>query len=363
MPTPTTFPPSGLDRATGLMGLPGTPQPANSIKQVIATVDTVPGTFFEEMPDSPQFDFGEQGTVRHTFECDWAITFQNLIPLIQRGQIFLDSFQNYSKIINTTVHYMPGNRCHIEITAEGLNWGIPPDEFSIEPMEINPDIFKHPRYNYGPGGANLASGYGLTAQEKGLIRWTLAQNSITAYDAYQNIFSSNGAQMAGGNVDWTNGVVGNTIPKRMAWEIIQKSWRGEDTFYLPALVVTYSSFYYNPVQVCPGGFIDDPTNSIFGPSIPYFFWSRNGTNDHASNNNILQAPEGRLNNLFSNGVTYLRKCDSVTYQRTWFKLTQTWVGAPTGPSDGTSTYIYWDPDLYAIPTTPIGPLPNPKTMM
>jgi len=360
---PTTFPPSGLDRATGTGGLPGTPNPANAIAQQIATTFNGVGTFFEEEGGSPQFNFGEQGTVRHVFWCDQANTFPQMIPLIQRGQVYTDSQGDISKVLDTTVSFFKPNLARIEITCEGLNWGVPPDEFSAEPQEINPDIMKHPRYNYGPAGANLSSGYGLTAQEKGVIRRVINNSSFyTANDAFNSLFNGAGVT-ASGPIDWTNGVMGNQVPRQMAWEIIQKNWRGEDTFYLPAIVVTYSSFFYSPQPICPGGFIDNPISSIFGPSVPYYFWSISGTDNSSPANNILQTPEGKLNNLFSYGVTYLRKCDTYQYQRTWFKLTQNWVGAPTGPPgtnpDGTvQNYIHWDPDLYAIPTTPLARYPG-----
>lgn len=349
----SVFPPSSVDRATGISPFPGTPTPANAIAQQIATAfNGRPTQFFEEEGGSPQFNFGEQGTVRHTFWCDQDNTFPQIIQLIQRGIVYTDSFGNISKVLDSTVSYFKPNLCRIEITAEGLSWGAPPDEFNIEPQDINPDLMKHPRYNYGPAGVNINSNYGLSAQQKGVLRRIIQNDSsYSANDAYKQLFNGAGIT-ASGNIQWS------MVQQQMAWEIIQKYWRGEDTFYLPSLVVTYSSFYYSPQPICPGGFIDDPTHSTFGASVPYYYWSLDGTDDRTPSNNILQAPQGVLNNLFSNGVTYLRKADTYTYQRTWFKLTRTWVGAPTGPPDADgNNYINWDPDLYQIPVTALGPLP------
>ena len=36
-------------------------------------------------------------------------------------------------------------------------------------------------------------------------------------------------------------------------------------------------------------------------------------------------------------ISWLRKADEVVYERTWFKVTRTWIGAPIGK---------WDSDLY-----------------
>lgn len=350
----TTFPPSGLDRADGTGDFPGTPTPDNAISRQIATELNDAGTYFEESPDSPQFNFGEQGTIKHDFECD-PDTFFQLIPLIQRGQITTDSYGDVSKVLESSATYSKGNRYKVSVTSEGLNWGIPPDEFDVQPQDINPDLMKHPRYNYGPAGANTATGYGLTAQMKQAIRFIINQNTnYMGASGFNMIFNGAGIVGPGGVIKMS------TTQQQMAWEIIQKYYRGEDTFYLPALVVTYSSYYYSPQPLCPGGFLDDPIFSSSGASVPYFFWSIDGTDDPSNTNNILQNIEEQDQwNLWSNGVTYLRKADTFQYARTWFKLTQTWVGAPTGPEDqNNQTYIFWDPDLYKNPPTELGPLPT-----
>lgn len=383
MPGPTydTLPPSGLDRTNGLNGFPGTPQPANTIAQQIAT--PAPGgvqgdgSFFEEDPDSPEFDFGEQGTVRHSFECDPG-TFQFLIPVLQRGQMQYDSFNDVSRILNTSAKWLKGNRVKVVTTAEGLNWGIPPDEFSMEPMEINPDLMKHPRWNnsYVGAGGSIQPGYdgnALTDIQKGTIRNQLAaQNLASAASLFAIILGS--GQNTDPSVSLNNDPCGSaifptlagqwTIQQSMAWEIISKYWRGEDSFYLPAIVVTYTTYYYEEEgapPMNPGGYIEDPLSA--SPFVlPYYFWSLDGTPNSADSNNKLQSfAVGNVGNLYSGGVTYLRKADQERYERTWFKRTQTWVGAPTGASG----YIYWDPDLYnpkpTVGATPPGKPPTDAT--
>ena len=375
-----TFPPSGTDRADGTGQFPGTPTAGlNAIIRIAATPspsgynpsgsqDVVGVSYFEEMPDSPEYDFGEQGTVRHTFECD-ADTFNDLIPVLQRGQVQFDSSGDVSRILNTTAQWQRGNRVRFSVTSEGLSWGRPPDEFTMEPMEINPDLMKHPRYNDGSAGA---TGNGLTDAQKGAIRFV--NGSQTAYDAAQGFMQV----LLGGGVDPSvaagsgplfPGAVQNaspinqyqyTIQQRMAWEVISKYWRGEDTFYLPAIVLTYTTFYYpeeGAPPMNPGGYIEDPT--LASPfAIPYYFWSLDGTDTTGSNNsnNKLQSfAVGNIGNMYSSGVTYLRKADQERFERTWFRRTQTWIGAPTGPVDANgNNYIYWDPDLYSKIKTRLG---------
>ena len=351
-----TLPPSGLDRATGLGGFPGTPQPLNSIITRVGTPapggSIGDGSFFEELPTSPEFDFGEQYTIRHTYDMDPA-TFRFLLPVLQRGLLQYDSYGDVSRILSTTVNWMEGNRVRVSITAEGLNFGAPPDEFSMEPMENNPDLMKHPRWNNAAFGLD---GNALTDAEKGVIRQQLsAQNLTTARYLWGLVVGVQPGVSPSGDAVFPALANTWTIQQSMAWEIITKYWRGEDTFYLPTIVVTYSRYYYEEEgapPMNPGGYIENPLYA--SPFVlPYYFWSLNGTPDASNKNNKLQSfAIGNIGNLYTGGVTYLRKADQESYQRTWFKRTQTWIGAPSGASG----YIYWDPDLYA-PTATAGATP------
>jgi hypothetical protein len=377
------IPPSCGDRADGTGVFPGTPLPAN-IDEVIAQW-TATGSplsaqgFFEEDAASAKFDFGEQTTIQKVFYCDCGPpgtaggiggTYGQLLPLIQRGTIQTDSYGNVTKILNSVAERMKPNLMKLTITSEGLSFGIPPDQYSVEPQEINPDLMKHPRYNYGQNG-NSTTGYGLTQLQKGMIRWALGgQNNYSAVAVLNQIF--NGAGVGPGPSN-TSEILWTVPQQQMAWEIIQKTYRGEDTWYLPALVVTWSRYYFpygvnNLPSLNPGGYIEDPTDGM-DVSIPYFFWSIDGTDNNPTNgsNDTLQYMSTFNSDLYADGVTYLRKADSLTYERTWFKYTRTWVGAPTGPQDqNQQNYIYWDPDLYpqwdaasqSFSTTALGPLPG-----
>lgn len=379
-----TFPPSCLDRADGTPGFFGTVTPADVIAQRIATAfNGNSQAFFEEDPHSPKIDFGEQTTIQHTFWCDCGPppatpgmgfdgpdggTLYELIPFIQRGQIQTASDGAVTRILNSTVERFPPNIAKVTVTSEGLSFGIPPDEFSIEPQEINPDLMKHPRYNYGQDG-NTSTGYGLTQQQKIIIRQALQSQSM-----YQTIGQLNQIFAAAGVQPGTAGPINWTLPQqKMAWEIIQKNYRGEDTWYVPALTVTWAQYIFPlPGEILPslnpGGYIEDPTNAM-DFSIPYYLWSIDGTDSNPSDgsNDILQSLAKVIFDLYDDGVTYLRKADRLDFSRTWYKYTRTWVGAPTGPADQDgNNYVYWDPDIYPtwnaaaqeFETTALGPLPS-----
>jgi hypothetical protein len=392
MPSYDILPANGLDRSDGSGMQWGTYIDPEDIPAVIAQRIATDGpdgagSFLEEDPASPRIDFSEQTTVQHVLWCDCGIpgspgmyngTLAMMIPLIQRGQIYTDSYGDVSRVLNSVVERAMPNICRITITCEGMNFGLPPDEFSVEPMEINPDLMKHPRYNYGQNG-NTDTGYGLTAQQKGILRYALSLNNIQAQDAFNAIFGSPDSSgnyvfpfvssgfYPGGKVTWS------MAQAQMAWEIIQKTWRGEDTWYLPALVITWSTYIFPLVGdllpgLNPGGYVEDPTNG-FDAAVPYWLWSIDGTNDNSFSNQIFQKLSTYNSDLYFNGVTWLRKADRLDFVRTWYKYTRTWIGAPTGPKDaGGQNYIYWDPDLYpqwngstGFISTGLGPLPGPST--
>lgn len=337
-----TFPPSCLNRADGnsILGMPGTVNSYYSIFQQFATPYQGFGTFFEEDPNSPEFNFGDQATIVHTFYMD-INTFNQITWLIQRGQWQLDSYGNLTRILNSSAQFMKGQYYKVTVTAECVTFNTPPDEFSIRPVEINPDLMKHPRYN-GTNNANAK----LTDQQKAAIRFALSQQ--TSYGV-QNAFSMivGGSGVTPGGSLFPNAGSSTPDPQlQMAWEVLTKEWRGTDSFYLPAFEVTWSSYYYNAVEMDPGGYIDTVENMT--AQIPYEFWSLDGTDDTGDSNfdNVSFANPyqflGEIS-LYSGGITYLKKADQDDYVRTWHRVTSTWIGSPTGNSDYA---VFWDPDLY-----------------
>lgn len=144
-------------------------------------------------------------------------------------------------------------------------------------------------------------------------------------------------------------------------EILTKLWRHEDTPYIPCYQVTHSQYFFAPTYLNPGGYIEDPRGWI-----PDYFLN--------PNTNQTLVPRGNVNNPFGNldtdpskfwvggssifdamaninpqcysvtgqfgggtNISWLRKSDEIDYQRTWFKVTHTWIGSPIG---------HWDTDLY-----------------
>ena len=138
-----------------------------------------------------------------------------------------------------------------------------------------------------------------------------------------------------------------------AGEIIQKLWYQEDTPYVAGFQVTWSQYYFAPVYENPGGYVENP----FG-IVPDYFLSPSQDGSNTIFDLMAQInPQCYSDNGSSNGnvnISWLRKADEVEYQRTWFKVTRTWIGSPIG---------HWDAQIYSggeRPQLPANYLPLPK---
>lgn len=310
MPTQTsdtfdTFLPSTFNRADGLEGRPGTP---NGNGLLIGGS----GFFFEEMPDSPEIERGEQATIVHKFRCD-PDTAYALISTIGRGYTLMDSYGNTSRVVNSKMIWGRGNVCQVHITAESLNWDWPVDEFSLDITELNPAIEKHPRYNL------------LSYKDRIMVHGAVQAEGIEFRGMYDGIID---AIKNDPTIDPPTAIMKWAQAKELAFKL----HKGTDSFYLPGFRIQYSNYYSIPPYLNPGGFIQDPVES---GALPYYFWSTNNTVDpNSSMFNYLKIINPVI---YGDGISWLRLCDTITYQRTWFRVTATWQGAPLG---------HWDKELY-----------------
>lgn len=337
----TEFQPSGYDRATGIGGLPGTPTPGGVI---LYKNNAETNRFFEEQPDSPNIERAEQTTIVHRFNVD-KTTGLTYIQALQRGQMMTDSEGNLTKILSSNLDYQKGDRWTLSITAEGfggLSVGggvstldIPPDEFNVETLEFNPSIYRHPRYNT-------------------VIRYNLDSNGNIINPSLSNGYkivnainlSANapqiGTQTANGSLINSTTITDPDV-LALANELLNKVKQGEDTFYLAGFKVNYTVYYYYPIGLNPGGYIEDPVDS---GNLPYYFWSLDGTPDDSDSNNcFLAIAQSVAPQFYANGLSWLRQADRIELQRTWFKKTSIWIGGPYGN---------WDAQIYS-PTPPPPP--------
>jgi hypothetical protein len=127
-----------------------------------------------------------------------------------------------------------------------------------------------------------------------------------------------------------------------AMEVLQKIWRLEDTPMINGWEVEWSEYHFRPQPLNGGSYSENPL--LANPPLPDYFYSTSYPPDPAKT--IFDAMANinpqcySSNGLFGGGVniSWLRDADTQEYQRTWFKLTRKWLGAPIGQ---------WDADIYS----------------
>lgn len=325
-----SYPPSGVDRADGSVGKGGTATPPGSIIASDASgAQSVDQIALQELPSSPSIERAEQATIRHQFVLPLNQAL-NLQSGIGRGTFLQDSFGNQTRVLSCEVQAQKPDQAVLTITAEGINFDNPPDEFSVVPEALGVWIVKHPRYWYALDGFNQIIGAINDFEDSNLLNTRQSiKDQIISFPIPSGKTSAQ-----------------RDLARAAAWEIVDKLSLKITEPYLPGFRVTWSQYYWSPPPISPGAFLQDP---ILEGGLPEYFWSTDGTGNinksifymmAAANPQCYRTPAGDLN------ISWLRQADELEYVRTWFKVTRTWIGSPIGN---------WDPNIYypqARPTQP-----------
>lgn len=357
----------GFDRGDGLAGRLGTPTPEGAILVQSANgATTVPEIAIEEYPDSPEIERAEQATITHRFRMSWEECLSR-INFLGRGNTYQDSYGNLYLVLSAKIQHEEGGTGTLTVVSEAKSFDSPPDDFSIVPVELGINIIKHPRYFY----AFLGEGYGSVTEQQNQMVIRLLQdyfeNTSAVYrdaiikllDASKGANAGNGTQppeptgvnTVAGFYPATALVAGTDMAKRAAAEIVMKYWRGEETPYIVGWQITWSQYYFRPPYMNAGGIMENPITEAV-PQLPEYFYSAAFPPD--GNDTILDFvawwnPQSYSDDGTSNGdlsISWLRKADEVEFQRTWFKITRTWIGSPVG---------FWDYQLYTQNNRPSSP--------
>lgn len=378
---------------------------------------------FQEPPGYPKIERAEQCTCEHMLILSY-LAGEDYLGFIGRGTIVTDTQGNIWRILSSDLTKMEATTAHLHYVMESISFDSPPDDFRITKQQLDIFIIKHPRYwpflcPYDEDASNYIS-IGDTAvvsiaQIKECIIRMIQNyiespfypsqnqtNSLIQVNIIQGIqngtFSANvtnyGFDPASPVVDpvfWDGNLDSFpdvncvyfivTIPPSAytnddpqtgpihlalaaAQEIITKLWRQEDTPYLPGYEVSWSQYFFAPVYLNPGAYVEDPRDWV-----PQYFLSpdnngiiaradQNAPIDELQADNLdLSSPPGsggqtifdylaQLNpqcfsddgTVFGNlRMSSLRLADDYDYERTWFKVTHTWLVAPVGK---------WDVDLF-----------------
>lgn len=276
------------------------------------------GSIFEEYSDSPEIELAEQATITHRYNCDYN-TGQSLLQTYTRGTILQDSYGNLTKILSCKLQQISKTGailCNFTVVSEGISFSNPPDDFSVQNVELNPALEKHPRYA------------ALTYKDRFIVRNANIVDEIDLATQYTNAIAA----------------ITDSNEKQQAQELLFKRHKGEDSFYLSGYKVTWSQYFWLPQIINPGGYIEDP---VGGGGLPAMFWSTTGD---VGGQSIFSYTTVANPNMFPNpvtsypyGLSWLRQTDTQEWVRTWYKLTRTWIGAPLG---------VWDKELYTSTPQP-----------
>lgn len=390
--------------------------PSNAVTKASQNGGWTPFPFqIEELPDSPELERAEQATSVKRYRMPYQ-TGVSIISFLGRGSLLQDNEGNTLRVLSTSLKREKPNACVLTITSESTSFDTPPDEFSVEPIELGVDIVKYPRYFYAllpqptdsaavqqvkqaivraiqtyrdspffpPNSGQILNGLLLANQFSGQVHDNIL-SMITTGNVVVTIPNINFVTVDGTGAEVkptadssyavqqfdaivyppkassTDSPIVNPVNIRVsldaltssnpsaqlalcaAQEIISKIWRQEDTPYQVAFQVTWSSYYFIKPQYNPGGYLEDPITDtgVLNPGLPIYFYSPDFTEGTTIFDDIAQAnPQCYSSDGTTSGVkaiSWLRKADVVDYQRTWFKVTRTWIGAPQA---------HWDSNLY-----------------
>ncbi len=392
---------SGFDRNDGTLGKGGNVTPAaNIIVTAAGGVTDIKNIQINELPDSPTIERAEQGTIVHNYRMPYVTAMQRIM-VYGRGALVTDSGGNFYRVLSSSIQYQKGAWALMTVTCESITFDAPPDEFSCTPVKLGLDIMKHPRYFYALMPTNQLLDYNgppdnddQIMAKQAIIRAIQAyrenpfvptdsniaaivgalHDNITAtmVDGHVPVAVSNpnfnnnapvtGPDPVGGPASanprtvwtWKQGGGADDQNNKIAFaqaaamEIIGKLWRMEDSPLINGLEISWSEYYFRPPLLNLGGYIEDPILNA-NPGLPDYFYSTasppNG--NQTIFDNIAQFnPQAYSSDGTSGGstkISWLRDADTLEFQRTWFKVTRKWLGAPVGA---------WDPDIYQTGSRP-----------
>jgi hypothetical protein len=374
--------PCGYDRADGraVTGgvLLGTPTPTGRIltSSVAGTGIELP---IEEEADSPVIENAEQQTITHRFKGGWNELATRMRGL-HRGIIRTDSQGTLVKLLSAMLQKQPGGRGTVTTVDEVMTGDTPPDRFECVPVELGLHIIKHPRYIHAFLGNRLmpsslatgdsTGGYGSVTEAKNQAVIRLLQDYMENTSApWRNniqalLIASLNSEAGSGDTQppvyttptdlaasgYPAGalVQGTKMAKAAALEIIIKYWRGEETPSVVGFQITWTQYFWYPVYLNPGGFIEDPIQA----GLPAFLWSTKFPPDPSDFTKHILAAAAMLNpqSYSRNGkytgaieISWRREADQEVRERTFFGVQHRWCGSPIG---------HWDPQFYTHAQAP-----------
>jgi hypothetical protein len=388
-PDPLPVPP---ERADGEDGRIGDATPAGAL-----TIDSPDGLntgiTINEREDSPTLERAEQATFTRKLNMSWAEALTR-IQYYGRGTPLVDLDGNNSVVISATIQHLKGEAATLETVSVSTDYDPPPDKLEIVPVELGINILKYPRYFYAfnPTADQDDDYEDNIVRNQSVIRWlqnyfenptpqyrealitqlyfskglpgtVSGQIALPNSDLYIDTTDNSNVSGPGPDIITVTPTPGTDFAKAAAMEIAQKYWKNEETPYIVGYQLTWTSFYFLPQMLNPGGYTENPITEST-PQLPDYLTNPDpdGTLDLPSD--IFQWLAEYNPQCFSadgtpdGGVVLscLRKADQQEYNLPLYKVDRTWLIAALG---------FWDAEFYNKQNRPAGaadylPITPPK---
>ena len=387
----------------------------------------------EEPPGSPVIDGAEQCTCSHTLVMSYYQA-QLYFAVMPRGTVVNDTGGNIWRVLSRSIKRTQMLMAEYSYVMESISFDTPPDEFDLQDVDLDLDITKHPRYNWCllPYVSD-ASTYKMvgntpiyyTAIKEAIVRMIQTYKESPFFPSATNInglihssiinqinpdangnyaldvqirnptplspgaplvdpvrWNGNNADLPANNCEFfivqvTGSLNDSSDPMAIALaavkELISKLWRQEDTPIIPAYEVSLVQYFFAPIFLNPGGYLEDPRDWVpgyfmnpydSGTVIPRVAQSKPGQasgpvggESGNTNNYDTSAADGsgessifdfmtKINpQCFSTtglyggplSISSLRRSDKYRYERTFFGVTHRWQVSCVGA---------WDNELY-----------------
>jgi hypothetical protein len=358
--------PVGIDRAEGYP-LPSQPTGSGGNYTVVGTA--IPtgaiqtwngGMDIQEPTGSPVIERAEQCTCSHKLNMSYDEGLY-YFGQIGRGVVVTDTGGNIWRVLSSSITNLSGNRCEFSYVMESISFDSPPDDFNIEPVSLDLNIVKHPRYFWAlspyqtdestytqVGDTKIyyteikeaivrmiqnytdSPFYPSQAQVQGLIQSNilsmLSNGKVQInypnpnYDGSQktvspvpwdgtnaNLPTQNCVYFAiSVNFDINNASNPIVIALAAAQEIISKLWRQEDAPYIVGYKVTHVQRFFQPVYLNPGGYREDPRDFVpsyfISPGLSWNNVPRGVVDDFGNAGDTISAPGAEATTIFDDMV-------------------------------------------------------------
>lgn len=225
-----------------------------------------------EQAGSPSYEYAERATMTRAYRGRLALCVANALA---KGTVGVGTFAGWVVARTTVTQEAPGMgllTIYWEAGGAGSGTVLPPDEFAVEPFEVNPRIEQHPFFrDMSPASIDLAR---------------------TAAHGQDDRTRSVAAMAISGKVGDGGG------PDDQAKKLLALMNRGVETYYLAGLRYTWTTARWVLPNLTLGG--------------------------------VTQTPGGPLYGYLPNGMGWLRLSDTLAWTGACYRVTRQWLGGPSG---------------------------------